>query len=276
MSANADDLIKEIDAAALRPMAHVVTRGLYRHIPLQDDFQKEVVNAFDGGGQPSEMAAFQVALWAKIKSTDVENQGGLRLLVALTRPDEVIDWYLAGFMIQWAREQGIAEHHIIDAFHLRSNGGKPSLFAFPEPAAESDRLKTDNQENGRRSGAPARPVADTDGPAHGAAMNLSMSERSVRLWSIALCAFYGVALGPGLFLSWIGLEWVDDTGRGWRTQAAAAALMAGGFPLALGAAFAVRAALTRSGLTLLAGAAFGLIAMIFYAVFLAWGGGMLI
>jgi hypothetical protein len=124
--------------------------------------------------------------------------------------------------------------------------------------------------------APAAPVADNDGTAHGAAMNPSMSERSVRLWSIALCAFYGVMLVPGLFLSWIGLEWVEDTGRGWRTQAAAAALMAGGFLLALGAAFAVRAALSRSGLYLLAGAAFGLIAMSFYAVFLVWGGRMLI
>ena len=107
-------------------------------------------------------------------------------------------------------------------------------------------------------------------------MNLAMSERSVRLWSIALCAFYVVALVPGLFLSWIGLEWVEETGRGWRTQAAAAAMMAGGLPLALGAAFTVRAVRTRSGLDLVAGAGFGLIAMLCYAVFLAWGGRMLI
>lgn len=107
-------------------------------------------------------------------------------------------------------------------------------------------------------------------------MNLAMSERSVRLWSIALCAFYMVALVPGLFLSYIGLGWVEEAGRGWRTQAAAAAMMAGGFPLALGAAFAVRAALTRSGVNLVAGAAFGLIAMLCYAVVLVWGGRMLI
>lgn len=107
-------------------------------------------------------------------------------------------------------------------------------------------------------------------------MSPPISERSVRLWSIALCAFYGVALVPGSFLAYVGIRWMDGTGRGWRTQAAAAALVAAWFPLALGAAFVWQAARMRSGLTLLAGAAFGLIAMIFYAVFLAWGGGMLI
>jgi hypothetical protein len=122
MSANADDIIGEIDAAALNPMTHVVTRNLCRHIALQDDLQKEVVNAFDEGDQPSEMAAFQAGLWAKIDSLDVRDQGGLRLLVALTRPDEVIDWYMAEFMILWARQQGVAEHRIIDAFHAQSNG----------------------------------------------------------------------------------------------------------------------------------------------------------
>jgi hypothetical protein len=121
MGANADDLIGEIDAATLRPMTHIVTRRLCSHIPLQDDLQKAIINAFDEGSQPDEMAAFQKALWARIDSSDVRNQGGLRLLVALTRPDEVIDWYLAGFMILWAREQGIAEYQIIDAFHIRSS-----------------------------------------------------------------------------------------------------------------------------------------------------------
>ena len=68
------------------------------------------------------MAAFQGVLWEKINSLDVESQGGLRLLVALTRPNEVIDWYLAEFMILWARQQGVAEHQIIDAFHIPANG----------------------------------------------------------------------------------------------------------------------------------------------------------
>lgn len=103
-----------------------------------------------------------------------------------------------------------------------------------------------------------------------------MSGRAVRMWSTVLCAVYVLSLLPGSFLAYIGLLWVDDSGRGWRTQAAAAALVAAWLPLALGAAFAVRAARTGSGTNLFAGAACGLIVMILYAVFLAWGGGVLI
>jgi hypothetical protein len=121
MSANADDLIAEIDAGAINPMTHPVTRGLFRHIPLHDAFQNEVVTAFDKGGQPEDMAAFQPALWEKIGSLDPSSQGGLRLLVSLTRPNELIDWYMAEFMVLFARQQGVAEHQIIDAFHARPN-----------------------------------------------------------------------------------------------------------------------------------------------------------
>ncbi len=121
MTANADDLITEIDAAVINPMTHPVTRGLFRHIPLHDAFQNEVVTAFDKGSQPEDMAAFQPALWEKIDGLDPSSQGGLRLLVSLTRPNEIIDWYLAEVMILWAREQGVAEQQIIDAFHVGSN-----------------------------------------------------------------------------------------------------------------------------------------------------------
>ncbi len=123
MCANADNLIGEIDAAAINPTTHAVTRSLYQHIPLRHALQEKIITAFDAGGQTHEMAAFQTALWTKIDSLDAESQGGLRLLVALTRPDEIIDWYLAEFMIIWARQQGVAEHQIIDAFHIRANGG---------------------------------------------------------------------------------------------------------------------------------------------------------
>lgn len=119
MGTNADDLIAEIDAAAINPMTHLVTRGLYRHIPLDDALQSEVVTAFDQGDQLEAMATFQPALWKMIEGLEPANQGGLRLLVSLTRPDEPIDWYLAEFMILWARQQGVAEHQIIEAFHTQ-------------------------------------------------------------------------------------------------------------------------------------------------------------
>ena len=123
MTANADDvIIGEIDAGAIRPMTHAVTRNLYRHIPLIDALQTEVVSAFDGGSQRHDMAGNQDALWSKIDGLDPDNQGAFRLLVALTKPDEVIDWYLAEFMILWARQQGVTEQQIIDAFKTESNG----------------------------------------------------------------------------------------------------------------------------------------------------------
>jgi hypothetical protein len=107
-------------------------------------------------------------------------------------------------------------------------------------------------------------------------MNLPTRERSMRAWSIALCAVYVVALVPGTFLAGIGMMWVDASGRGWRTGVAAPALVTAWFPLALGAVFAWKAARARSGMNLLAGVAFGLVAMACYAVFIAWGGRMLI
>jgi hypothetical protein len=122
MNAAADDLITEIDAAAIIPMTHAVTRGLYRHISLRDALQNEVVAAFDNGGQSLDMADFRAALWTKIDSLDAESQGGLRLLVALTHPDKDIDWHMAEFIILWARQEGVTEHQIIEAFHIQPNG----------------------------------------------------------------------------------------------------------------------------------------------------------
>ena len=75
MSADADDVIAEIDAATISPMTHFVTRSLYRHIPLQDELERKIVNAFDGGSQAKDMAVLESALWAKIDKSDVERQG---------------------------------------------------------------------------------------------------------------------------------------------------------------------------------------------------------
>ncbi|MCL9998419.1 MAG: hypothetical protein NBV68_03480 [Erythrobacter sp.] len=117
MAGDADSLIREIDEGAISPMTHIVTRNLYRHISLSDALREKVVAAFDDCSQPHDMAALEAAVWAEIGKTSVENQGGLRLLIGLTRPNEIIDWYLAEFMILWAREEGVTEQHIIDAFH---------------------------------------------------------------------------------------------------------------------------------------------------------------
>lgn len=117
MTANADSIIQEIDEGAITPMTHSVSRSLFRHIKLAAALQQKVVAAFDDGSEAYEMAALEAAVWAEIGNASVEHQGGLRLLIGLTRPNEIIDWYLAEFMILWARQEGVTERHIIDAFH---------------------------------------------------------------------------------------------------------------------------------------------------------------
>jgi hypothetical protein len=134
MTVNADDvIIREIDAAAISPMSHAVTRNLYRHIPLLDALQTAVVSAFDETSQPQNKADLQHALWRKIEGLNPDRQGCFRLLVILTRPDEVIDQQLAEYMILWAREQWVttlnrtaANHPITEVGRDRGGHRKPT------------------------------------------------------------------------------------------------------------------------------------------------------
>jgi len=107
-------------------------------------------------------------------------------------------------------------------------------------------------------------------------MNDVDSGQSMRLWSTALCSFYLVALLLGSFLAYIGILWVDAYERGWRTQIAAAAIVAAWFPLALAAAFSWKAARASTKPRFLWGIGFVVIAIAFYAVAMAWDGHMMI
>ncbi len=56
-------------------------------------------------------------MWADMHSLAVDQQSGLRLSNCLVRPDEAVDWHLAEYIILWARQQGLSEQQIIEAFH---------------------------------------------------------------------------------------------------------------------------------------------------------------
>ncbi|WP_448537488.1 hypothetical protein [Sphingobium yanoikuyae] len=122
MNLAADSIIEEIDAGSIHPTTHLVVRALHEHINLADDLQREALAAFDRGDQSAD-TDLQSAMWTKIRELAVEDQSGMRLSICLTRPNEAIDWYLAEYIIGWAREQGVEERQIIDAFHAPSRGG---------------------------------------------------------------------------------------------------------------------------------------------------------
>lgn len=101
-------------------------------------------------------------------------------------------------------------------------------------------------------------------------------EPSSRRWLMGSCAIYVALLFPASFLAYIGILWVTDSGRGWQTQIAAAALVAAWFPLAFGAFYTWTAAKTGARISHLSKAAFLLVALLFYTITFAWGGKMLI
>lgn len=121
MSTNADDVVDEIDAGILKPLAHAVARALFRHIPVSDNVLGDLISAFDKGAKSEELSKFQADLWARIGTLDIDEQGGLRLAVSLIRPDEAIDWHLAEYFVLWARQQGVSEGSIYSAFHEQAN-----------------------------------------------------------------------------------------------------------------------------------------------------------
>ena len=119
---NADTVIDEIEAGTLRPTTHAVIRVMHQHMRLEDRLQEDVLASFDRGLQPVDMAVFRSEMWAKIDALRPAEQSGLRLSNCLTRPDEAVDWHLAEYLVLWARQQGLSEQQIFDAFHAGANG----------------------------------------------------------------------------------------------------------------------------------------------------------
>ncbi|WP_067738512.1 hypothetical protein [Novosphingobium naphthalenivorans] len=116
-SINADNIIEEIDAGCLQPALQKVVRVFHQFIRIEDELQGKALAAFDRGETPEELALLQRQIWAKIDKLDPAQQSGLRLSICLTGPDGPVDWHLAEYLILWARQQGLSEQQIIDAFH---------------------------------------------------------------------------------------------------------------------------------------------------------------
>ena len=98
----------------------------------------------------------------------------------------------------------------------------------------------------------------------------------MRSSAILLGSLYAVALIVGTPLAYAGTLWLDASERGWQTQVAAGALVAGWLALALGTVFAWKAVKMRQRSKLWLGVASGLVAIASYAVASLWGGRMLI
>ena len=104
----------------------------------------------------------------------------------------------------------------------------------------------------------------------------TISERSLRSSAKLLGSIYVIALVAATPLAYAGTLWVGASERGWQTQIAAGALLAGWLALALGAFLAWKSVRTQQRSTLLLGVASGLVAVAAYAVVYEWGGRMLI
>jgi len=116
-AASADTIVDEIDAGMLDPTTHVVVRAFHRHMRLELEVQQDALTAYDRGDPPADRVPLQEKIWAAMTLCPVAWQSGLRLSNCLVRPDEAVDWHLAEYLILWAREQGLSERQIIDAFH---------------------------------------------------------------------------------------------------------------------------------------------------------------
>ncbi|MBO9698107.1 MAG: hypothetical protein J7499_18080 [Sphingopyxis sp.] len=118
---DADLIIDKIDAGELAPGTWPIVRAFHEHITLGHALQREALEAFDQKAAPAVSAAIQSRIWQEIKQLGPSNDSGLRLSNCLVRPDEPIDWHLAEYLIGWARQQGLSEQQIIEAFAAANN-----------------------------------------------------------------------------------------------------------------------------------------------------------
>ena len=123
MDTNADSVVDEIDTGILRPLTHTVARALLKQMPTRHELVDDLLSASRQGVADEGMSRLLAELWEQVGQLEVGKQGALRIANCLTRPDEVIDWQLAEYFVLWARQQGVSEAGISDAFHNHSTGG---------------------------------------------------------------------------------------------------------------------------------------------------------
>jgi hypothetical protein len=108
-------LLKDIDDGLLRTRTHKVARRLAEHHNFKVGLGAEVIAAFDEGNAPGDERLLK-SLWDEIESLPLVEQGSLRTLVALLRPDEPLGSHQAEYLIGWAEEAGVPSSTIRAAF----------------------------------------------------------------------------------------------------------------------------------------------------------------
>jgi hypothetical protein len=119
---DADSIIAKINAGELAPSTLPIVRAFHEHLTLKHPLQREALEAFDQQAAPAVFSAIQSRIWQEIDKLDPLMDGGLRLSNCLVRPDEPIDWHLAEYLIEWARQQGLSEQQIIGSFAAANHG----------------------------------------------------------------------------------------------------------------------------------------------------------
>jgi hypothetical protein len=107
-------ILDDIDAGRLKPRSHEVMRRLAEH-ERSGAMGAEIVAAFDAGTATADQHLLE-KLWATIESLPLAEQGTLRTLVSLVRPDEPIDGVHAEYLIGWAQDEGVPAEAIETAF----------------------------------------------------------------------------------------------------------------------------------------------------------------
>ena len=107
-------LLEDIDAGRLKARSHEVVRRLAEH-ERSGAMGAEILAAFDSGTTSSNQHLLD-KLWGRIESSPLPEQGPLRTLVALLRPDEPVDGQLAEYLVGWAQDEGVSAEAIQSAF----------------------------------------------------------------------------------------------------------------------------------------------------------------
>lgn len=108
-------ILDDIDAGRLQLRTHGVARRLAEHERRSGALGVEILAAFDAGVATDNQHLLE-ALWARIEGLPLDEQGPLRTLVSLLRPDEPVDGELAEYLIGWAQDEGVPGDAIETAF----------------------------------------------------------------------------------------------------------------------------------------------------------------
>jgi hypothetical protein len=114
-SSNADATIALIDSGRLRPWKHQFIRAIFTAVADPTVQERQILAATNCDADRKQPQPLDL-LWSWIEERPLGEQGGLRMLVGLFHPDRPINGLEAEYLIDWARERGVDERHIVEAF----------------------------------------------------------------------------------------------------------------------------------------------------------------